>query len=150
MSNLKRKYASEEVVGEQSLEELSRSDLMKLVGRLQCENQNLMKNPPGKRRSTTRPARHDATWRTFHWIGNRAYLDSPQWWMSENGPILWKNMPLHDENVYLRQHPEIAFVSYSSYDPRQPTEISQIISEDGVFRTPRPFHQVLVRHNGCS
>ena len=144
VSNLKRKYASEEVAGEQSLEELSRSDLMKLVGRLQCENQNLMKKPPGKRRRTTRRARHDSTWTTFHRIENRAYLDSPQWRMSENGPILWTNLPLHDENAYLRQHPEIAFVYNSSYDSRTPGEISQITSEDGVFHTPRPFHQYLV------
>lgn len=44
---------------------------------------------------------------------------------------------------YLEQHPEIAFLFYKDYDSRQPTDLAQILSKDGVFKPAEPSSESL-------
>jgi chemotaxis signal transduction protein len=80
----------------------------------------------------------------FHIVDNREYLDEPQWEPGEGAqPVLRATNSVRNINYYLDQHPEIAFAIYKVYDSR-PRELSELETNDGVFRRPEPTKEILV------
>ena len=89
------------------------------------------------------PAVLQYNWKTFHCVRKNIYPEAPRWQMAEDGPILSAKMRLQDEKIYVKQHPDIAFVYYNHYTSGPNTEISHITSDDGVFKNPEPSNQFL-------
>lgn len=120
------------------------TELYNRLEELERENRELKQEVP----DIVPPLVPHYDWRTFHCIAgsneSQIFLEPPQWMEGEGRPVLRANMPLRNVEFYLEQHPEIAFIFYKDYYHRPPSDMSQILSKDGVYRSPEPYKQSLL------
>jgi len=70
---------------------------------LEAENAGLKKAVSAKKVKT---ADLRYTWKALYCIGERMYLEAPQWKKGKKGPVLHAEVPLQNEQTYLEQHPK--------------------------------------------
>ncbi|CAN9106303.1 unnamed protein product [Alternaria alternata] len=51
--------------------------------------------------------------------------------------------PVPNMGYYLERHPEIAFAIYKGYDERPPEDFRELVTTDGLYRSPRPTTESL-------
>ena len=122
-------------------EDPSRSPSLSRLEALERENQELRRILYGD--TATNIPIVKQTWTELYSIGDNVFLETPQWKQSGGGPVLYGSKPLQNVQFYLNQHPEIAFLFYRDYNSSPPKDLRKILSEDGVFDSPKPGAQSL-------
>lgn len=140
----RKKGASKAADKSPALEFRLEDDLWRRLKFLEQENQRLKEeaSATGPRDSSSPEPEYVS--RTFYKIHDDVYLEPPQWKKGPKGYILRADIPLGDQELYLDQHPEIAFVFYKEYNSQTEPELTELVSKDGVFRTPQPSKESLV------
>lgn len=70
---------------------------------LEAENAGLKKAVSAKKVKT---ADLRYTWKALYCIGERMYLEAPQWKKGKKWPVLHAEVPLQNEQTCLEQHPK--------------------------------------------
>ena len=140
----RKKGASKAADKSLALESRLEDDLWRRLKFLEQENQRLTEEASATRPRESSSPEPEYVSRTFYKIHDDVYLEPPQWKKGPKGYILRADIPLEDQELYLDQHPEIAFVFYKEYNSQTEPELTELVSKDGVFRTPQPSKESLV------
>ena len=127
-----------------ALESRLEDDLWRRLKFLEQQNQRLKEEASATRPIESSSPKPEYVSRTFYKIHDDVYLEPPQWKKGAKGYILRADIPLEDQELYLDQHLEIAFVFYKKYNSQTEPELTELVSKDGVFRTPQPSKESLV------